>query len=206
MSIRPITIATLATLALLSAALFFLRSEPAASAPAPVGTPVPMNLPTQPPGGPTWTPTPTSQPPSFTTNTTDVTANFMNIKGLWLSGATPPAECGTPIYFDLLSESGTNEFGNYNTVIEALWQTPCIDPGDKVFLSFGTNGRFRGATFALDQAVGGVAELPDAAPAAPLDIEESSSANVGLWAAIAAAAAVGALGGATWYARRRARG
>ena len=55
--------------------------------------------------------------------------------------------------------------------------------------------------------VGGMAELPDAADAAPLAASDSSGLSAGLLAAIAAGAAAGAiaLGSAAWYARRRLR-
>jgi hypothetical protein len=52
--------------------------------------------------------------------------------------------------------------------------------------------------------VGGIAELPEV-PLAPLETQEPTETNYGLWAGIAAAAAVGviALGADLWFARRR---
>ncbi len=58
--------------------------------------------------------------------------------------------------------------------------------------------------FQVTQAVGGIAELPDAA-GTPLEATGTSSDNAGVVASVAAAAIAGvvALGGAAWYTRRR---
>ena len=55
-----------------------------------------------------------------------------------------------------------------------------------------------------NEALGGVAELPEVATT-PLEAAGSSGSSAGVLAGIAAAAAAGvvALGGAAWYARRR---
>ena len=62
-----------------------------------------------------------------------------------------------------------------------------------------------GVTGTLVPPVGGIAELPDVADAAPLQASDSSGLSAGLLAGIAAGATAGAigLGGAAWYARRR---
>ena len=56
----------------------------------------------------------------------------------------------------------------------------------------------------IQEPVGGIAELPDAA-GAPLEAPDSSGSSIGMWVVVAAGVVGGALalGGAGWYVRRR---
>ena len=56
----------------------------------------------------------------------------------------------------------------------------------------------------IQEPVGGIAELPDAA-GTPLEATDSSGGSIGMWVVVAAGVVGGALalGGAGWYVRRR---
>ena len=94
--------------------------------------------------------------------------------------------------------------------LRIVWNSACVDPGEKVavHVAGGGAGGFNITNLASQFAVtpiGGIGVFPDVS-GFPLETPASSGPSTGWLAGIAGAgAAVAALGGAAWYARRRAR-